>query len=45
MIWREGGLDRLMTHLLVQLSVLHVSLELEGGCLGTVVGAVGAEST
>ena len=40
----RGVLDRLMTHFLVQLSVLHVSLELEGGCLGTVVGAVGAEA-
>ena len=40
----RGVLDRLMTHLLVQLLVLHVSLELQCGCPGVVVGAMGAGS-
>ena len=35
----RGVLDRLMTHLLVQSLVLHVSLELRCGCPGVAVGA------
>ena len=34
----------MITHFLVGSSVLHVCLELKDGCLGAVVGAVGAES-
>ena len=40
----RGVLERLNTHFLMCSSVLHVCLELEGGCLGAVVGAMGAES-
>ena len=40
----RGVLDRLMTHLLVQWLVLHVSLELMCGCPGAVVGAMDAGS-
>ena len=40
----RGVLKRLITHLLVWLSVLHVCLELEDGCLGAVVDAVDVES-
>ena len=38
----RGVLDRLITHFLVLLLVMHVWLELEEGWLGAPVGAVGA---
>ena len=40
----RGILDRLMTHILVQLVVVHVSLELEGRWLLMLEGAMDAES-
>ena len=36
----RGVMDRLITHLLVLPLLVHVSLELEGGSLGAVLGAV-----